>query len=118
MKATDLTDREIFAAVFGAAFVEGGVSAEYAEDMSSRAVARVRAMRPKLATVGEWRPTGDTSLRRFYAADGGQASLVIGEKWFVYAEDCGDIVGSGYATSIDEAKALCDAVLAVLEARR
>jgi hypothetical protein len=44
--------------------------------------------------------------------------MVIGEKWFVYAEDCGDIVGSGYATSLDEAKALCDAVLAVLEARR
>jgi bifunctional ADP-heptose synthase (sugar kinase/adenylyltransferase) len=121
MKATDLTDREIFAAVFGAAYSSRFLSigaATHAESTAATAVEAVRAGRPKLATVGEWRPTGDTSLRRFYAADGGQASMVIGEKWFVYAEDCGDIVGSGYATSLDEAKALCDAVLAVLEARR
>ena len=116
MKATDLTDREIFAAVFGAAFAEGG-SVGIAEQDASEAVEAVRARRPKLATVGEWRPTGEVTLRRFYEDGGEQAALVIGEKWFVYGDRC-DTAGTGRATSIDEAKAMCDAVLAVLEARR
>jgi hypothetical protein len=121
MKATDLTDREIFAAVFGAAFVEGGVSAEYAEDMASRAVASVRAMRPKLATVGEWKDFGSHQCRYYDDDDHEErdrAALARERSWIVYKPRLDEDIASGSATSIDEAKALCDAVLAVLEARR
>jgi len=117
MKATDLTDREIFAAVFGAAYTNG-LKTEYAEATGNAAVEAVRAMRPKLATVGEWTEAYSTH-RREYAGDDAAAIAGTDGTWNVFGpgED-GDMVASGSANSLDEAKAMCDAVLAVLEARR